>query len=102
MLNDVAVEHYGDHDRGMIDLINRNPQLRGYTDNIFVGQELNVGEPFNTRVVANLLGARVCTRRRRQIYRGIGYDLVSECSTEEDKLIDPDNRLCPYNSIRVG
>ena len=101
LLNDIAVEHYGDHDRGMVDLINRNPQLRGYTDNVLVRQELNVGEPFNTQVVASLNGARVCSRKAANIYRGIGYDLVSNCAILDVDL-GGEERICPYNAIRVG
>ena len=102
LLNDIALEWYGDHDRGMVDLINRNPQLTSPTQNVFVGEVLDVGPPFNAEVAEQLQLQGVATRRSTDIYRGIGYDLISECATEEEDLIDQDARLCPRNAIIVG
>ena len=102
LLNDIAIEYYGDHDRGMVDLLARNTQLLGPTANVFAGDVLNVGNPINRDIINRIGGATVSTRRSEDIYRGIGYDVISECSTEEEDLIDMDNRFCPRNAMTVG
>ena len=86
----------------MVALLQMNPQLNGPTANVFEGEELEVGVPFNSQVSSQARIVGVATRTADNIYRGIGYDLISECSTGEDALIDSDSRLCPYNSLIVG
>ena len=102
LLNDIALEWYGDHDRGMVDIINRNPHITTPTQNVFEGDEIEVGIPFNREIAEQLQLQGVATRTSENIYRGIGYDLISECATEEEDLIDQDARLCPRNAIIVG
>ena len=76
LLNDIAIEHYGDHDRGMVALLQMNPRLNGPTDNVFEGDMLEVGPPFNSQVASQARIVGVATRTSDNIYRGIGYDLI--------------------------
>ena len=81
-LFDIAVKYYGSVE-GVFDILRRN-KLKGITDNVYAGDELELADrALNTRVARFLEPYEVATMEERLRADGIGWMQLGSASTQE-------------------